>query len=90
MKKGMIFDLYVEGVEVMRVMSISSTDVINLKTLEVIKNIDFKNSVEKILILDVYKFSCDTAEIHKEEAINWSKHYLGGFDPYDPTTYNKG
>lgn len=55
MKKGMIFDLYQDGKETRRVMAINETDVMCLDGCmgEVIKNIDFENEVESILIDDV-------------------------------------
>ena len=56
MNKGMLFDLYREDQETRRVMAISKTDVVDLNTLEVIKNVDFENEVEEILIDDILTY----------------------------------
>lgn len=61
MKEGMIFDLYQEGKNTRRVMAINEKDVMCLDGCvgEVIKNIDFENEVEEILIDNIlsYPFS---------------------------------
>lgn len=61
MEKGMIFDLYQDGKETRRVMAINERDVMCLDGCmgEVIKNIDFENEVEEILIDNIlnYPFS---------------------------------
>ena len=58
MKKGMIFDLYQDGQETKRVMAINETDVMCLNGCmgEVIKNIDFENEVESVLIDDIIDY----------------------------------
>lgn len=56
MNKGMLFDLYRERQETKRVMAISNTDVVDLNTLEIIKNVDFENEVEEILIDDILTY----------------------------------
>ena len=56
MKKGMIFDLYQDGKSTVRVMSINEKDVIDLKSFEIIKDIDFEFEVESILIDDIFEY----------------------------------
>ena len=56
MKKGMLFDLYQEGNHTKRVMAVNKTDVIDLDTLEIIKDIDFEYEVEKILIDNIIEY----------------------------------
>ncbi len=55
MKKGMVFDLYQDGKETRRVMAINEKDVMCLDGCmgEVIRNIDFENEVDSILIYDI-------------------------------------
>ncbi|MDB9980599.1 hypothetical protein OAD61_00665 [bacterium] len=59
MKKGMIFDLHQDGQETRRVMAINRNDVMCLDGCigEVIKNIDFENEVESVLIDDIINYS---------------------------------
>jgi hypothetical protein len=56
MKKGMIFDLYQDGKATKRVMALSETHALDLETLEVINDIDFKNEVGDILIQDIFHY----------------------------------
>jgi len=56
MKKGMIFDLYQDGKSTVRVIAISGKDVVSLESFEVIRNIDFEQEVESILIDDIFDF----------------------------------
>jgi hypothetical protein len=56
MKEGMIFDLYQDGKPTKRVMAINSHDVLDLKTRDIIENIDFENEVVEILITDIFNF----------------------------------
>jgi len=56
MKKGMIFDLYQDGKSTIRVIAISGKDVVSLESFEVIRNIDFEQEVESILIDDIFDF----------------------------------
>jgi hypothetical protein len=56
MKRGMIFDLYQEGQSTKRVMAINDTDVMILENGEVIKDIDFDNEVEEILIDNILTY----------------------------------
>jgi hypothetical protein len=58
MEKGMIFDLYQDGQETKRVMAINKCDVMCLSGCvgEIIKNIDFENDVESILIDDIIQY----------------------------------
>jgi hypothetical protein len=58
MTKGMVFDLYQDGKETRRVMAINERDVMCLDGCvgEVIKNIDFENECESILIDDILSF----------------------------------
>ena len=52
----MIFDLYQDGKSTKRVMSISSTAVLDLKTLKVIENIDFENEAGCTLIYNIFEY----------------------------------
>ncbi len=52
----MLLDLYQEGLGTKRVMAISETDVVDLNTLEIIKNVDFENEVEEILIDNILTY----------------------------------
>ena len=56
MKKGMIFDLYQDGMETERVMAINETDVMLLSDQSIRYNIDFENEVESILIDDILEY----------------------------------
>ena len=56
MKKGMLFDLYQECSHTRRVMAVNETDVIDLDTLEIIKDIDFEYEVEKILLYNIIEY----------------------------------
>jgi len=56
MKKGMIFDLYQEGKAAIRVMAINENDVIDLKKLNIIRNIDFKNEADNVVIQDIFDY----------------------------------
>tara|TARA_R110000782_G_scaffold81359_2_gene160754 strand:- start:313 stop:498 length:186 start_codon:yes stop_codon:yes gene_type:complete len=56
MKKGMIFDLYQDGMETERVMAINETDVMVLSDQSIRYNIDFENEVESILIDDILEY----------------------------------
>ncbi len=56
MKKGMIFDLYQDGKQTKRVMAINDTDVIELETFEIIKNIDFEHEVGEIIIDNILTY----------------------------------
>jgi len=49
MTKGQVFDLYQDDEITKRVMAINDTDVIDLNTLEIIKDINFENEVISIL-----------------------------------------
>lgn len=54
----MIFDLYQDGQETKRVMAVNETDVMCLSGCvgEIIKNIDFENEVESVLIDDILEY----------------------------------
>lgn len=54
MKKGMIFDLYLEGQSTKRVMAVNEKDVLDLEEGTLICDIDFENDVEEILIDDIF------------------------------------
>ena len=54
MKKGMIFDLYQDGKETVRVLAIDERVVVNLETFEHIYDIDFDDEVERILINNIF------------------------------------
>ena len=56
MKKGMVFDLYQDGHSTKRVLAINSTDVVDLENGNVIRNIDFENEVEEILIENIFDY----------------------------------
>lgn len=58
MEKGMIFDLYQDGKETKRVMAINEKDVIDLKSFEIIKDIEFEVEVEveNILIDNIFEY----------------------------------
>jgi len=56
MKKGMIFDLYQEGMETVRVMAINDKDVMVLSDQSIRYEIDFENEVESILIDDILDY----------------------------------
>ena len=58
MKKGMIFDLYQDGKETVRVIAINEKDVMCLTGCMglVIKDIDFENEVNEILIEDIFSY----------------------------------
>ena len=57
MKKGMVFDLYQDGQQTRRVVAINEKDVMCLDGCigEVIRDIDFENEVEKILIDNIFE-----------------------------------
>jgi hypothetical protein len=58
MTKGMVFDLYQDGKQTVRVMAINERDVICLTNDigVIIKDIDFENECESILIDDISSF----------------------------------
>jgi len=55
MEKGMIFDLYQDGMETERVMAINQQDVIILSDLSIRYDVDFENEVKSILIDNVFR-----------------------------------
>jgi len=52
----MIFDLYQEGMETVRVMAINDKDVMVLSDQSIRYEIDFENEVESILIDDILDY----------------------------------
>lgn len=54
MERGMIFDLYQEGMTTKRVMAINRKDVIDLDNGEIIFDIDFENEVCEIIIENIF------------------------------------
>jgi hypothetical protein len=58
MTKGMVFDLYQDGKQTVRVMAINKRDVICLTNDigVIIKDIDFENECKSILIDDISSF----------------------------------
>ncbi len=56
MTKGMIFDVWREGMSTFRAMALDNERVVNLETLEIYDDIDFENEVEEIIIEDIFDY----------------------------------
>jgi len=56
MEQGMVFDLHQDGQETKRVMAMNNNDVVDLKTLKIIKNIDEDNEIGDIIHWDILEY----------------------------------